>query len=106
METQECGDNRVLVDFQVSKGLKVRRDISPWWSLKVRKETGAHRALQADKDSQGEEDLMGPQGPLETLAPRVKVSPVFLEIEAPQDSQGRRGYWDLQVSRGEVYSEQ
>lgn len=106
LETQECVDNRVWVDFQVSKGSKVRREISLWWIIKVRKEPGASKALQADKDSQGEEDSTGPRGPLETPAPRVKVSPVLLEKEASPDSQGQRDYQDLQAPRGEVWSEQ
>lgn len=102
LETQVCVDNRVWVDFQVSQGSKVRREISLWWILKVRKETGASRALQADKDSQGDEDWMGPWGPLETPAHRVIVSPVLLETEASQDSQGQRDYQDLQAPPGEV----
>lgn len=90
LETQECMDNRVWVDFQVSKGSKVRREILLWWILKERKETRASKAQQADKDSQGEEDSMGPQGPLEIPALRVKASPVLLEKEASLDSQGQR----------------
>lgn len=94
------------MDSQVSKGSKVRREISLWWILKVKKEARASRALQADKDSQGGEDLTGPQEPLETPAPRVKVSPPLLETEASQDSQGQREFQDLQVPREAVLSEQ
>lgn len=101
LETQESLDNRVWVDFQVSQGLKDKRDISLWWILKVRKETGASKALQADRDCKEEEDWMGPRGAMETLASRVKVSPVLLEKEASQDSQGQRDYQDLQAPRGE-----
>lgn len=89
-ETSAFGENRVCMDFQASKGLKVRREISLLWILKVRKETGVSQAPQADKDSQGEEELMGSQEPLETPDPRAKVFPVLLEIEATQDSQGQR----------------
>lgn len=84
--------NKVQVDFPVSKGLKGRREILLWWILKVRRETGASWVLQADKDSQGEEDPMGFQGPLETLAPRVTLSVALLEKEAFQDFQGQKGY--------------
>lgn len=31
LETQENADNRVWVDFQVSKGSKVKKEISLWW---------------------------------------------------------------------------
>lgn len=102
LETQECVDNRVWVDFQVSKGSKVRREISQWWILKVRKETEVSRALRADKDSQGEEDWMDPRGPLETPAHREIVLLVPLEKEASLDSQGQRDYQDLQAPGGEV----
>lgn len=86
----------------MSKGSKVRREISLWWILKVIKETGANRAQQADKDSQGEEDSLDPQGLLETPAFRVKVSPAFLEKEASKDFQGQRAYQDLQAPQGQV----
>lgn len=94
------------MDFQVSRGSKVKRETSLLWILKVKKETGARWGLQVDKDSQGEEDSTGPWGPLETPAPRGKFSPAHLEKEACQVSKGQRDYWDLSAPQGQVSSEQ
>lgn len=71
----------------------------------MRRETGASRVLQAGKDSQGEMDLVGLQGPLETLVHRGKVHQALLETEAPPGSQDKRDYWDLWVLRDKVWLE-
>lgn len=68
----------------------------------MKRETGASQVLQANQDSQEEQDSLVPQGFLETLAPRVRVSPVVLEIGAHQDFQDLKDYWDLRGPRDQA----
>lgn len=55
----------------------------PWFlfCLQETKEIWASRAPQADQDSQGEEDLMGPQDLQETLAPRSVFSKELCQVK-------------------------
>lgn len=104
LEKQENLDKRVFLDFQVFPGSKVKGENLLWWILKVRKETEVCQVLWDHKDSQEEEDLMGCLGPLETVAPKVEVSPVIVVTKATQDSRGQRGLVDFQAQWGRVLS--
>lgn len=73
-----------------------------WWILKVTKEIEVCQVLWDHKDSQGQKDLKGCLGPLETLVPKVEVSPVLLVTEATQDSLGQRDFLDPQAQWGQV----